>query len=467
MINKFYKTIHNKYSRFFEFIFFLRYLFGLFIAAFVLFLLIPNFFNFEQRVEVFKEHLVKNYSFKILRYEKIEFNSFPLPHIEIKNVLINPISSSTELNVKKLKIYPKFLNIYNFKNFQSKKIVLKQSDILLEILNFKIFVKKLINQKNNLYFDDLNIKITDGFKSLVSLENIKFTNSGFRKNLIEGNIFDKKFIAKINKNLNNINFKIPKSGLNLDINLDTKNNNNFTNGSFRSKILNTNLKFNFSYDQTSLKIYNSFFRNKNISFKNESLITFKPFLDSRLKFDIEEINVEIFKQLELDKLLTFKNILKKINIKNEINFKSKKFSRSFIDKLDLKFDLAYGRLNYTKNLFLSDSIFQCKGSVNLLEEFPLLFFDCSIFSESKQDFLKIFNINNKKDNKTFTLNATGNLGILNKKINFKNISIDENYKASSEDLNYFKSKFENILFNDNFVRIFNFKKIKEFILEIS
>jgi hypothetical protein len=59
-----------------------------------------------------------------------------------------------------------------------------------------------------------------------------------------------------------------------------------------------------------------------------------------------------------------------------------------------------------------------------LEEFPLLFFDCSIFSESKQDFLKIFNINNKEDNKTFTLKATGNLGILNKKINFKNISMN-------------------------------------------
>ena len=73
----------------------------------------------------------------------------------------------------------------------------------------------------------------------------------------------------------------------------------------------------------------------------------------------------------------------------------------------------------------------------------------------------------KKDNKTFTLNTKGNLGILNQKINFKNISLNENYNASNEDLKYFKEKFENILFNENFIDIFNLKKIKAFILEVS
>ena len=162
-----------------------------------------------------------------------------------------------------------------------------------------------------------------------------------------------------------------------------------------------------------------------------------------------------------------KNILKEINTKNEVNFNSKKFSRNFINKLNLKFNLAYGRLSYSKNLFISDNNFQCKGDLNLLEEFPLLFFDCSIYSNSKRDLLKKFNINIKKDNKVYTLNVKGNLSILNQKINFKDISTNENYKASNEDLNYFKEKFENILFKENFIKIFNLKKIKKFILEIS
>ena len=37
----------------------------------------------------------------------------------------------------------------------------------------------------------------------------------------------------------------------------------------------------------------------------------------------------------------------------------------------------------------------------------------------------------------------------------------------TEDLNYFKGLFEDILFDEGFIKIFDFKKIKEFILEIS
>ena len=467
MINKFYKTIHNKYSRFFRFIFFLRYVFALFFIATILFLLVPNYFNYEKRSETLKNHLIKNYDIKILKFEKIEFNSFPVPYIEFKNVSIQLETSPVELNVNKFRIYPKFLSIYNYQNFQSSKIVLKNSNVTFETLDFKFFVKEFINQKNNFYVDNLNIKINDASEPLVLLEKVKFTNYGYKKNIIEGNIFGKKFKTKINNNLNNINFKLLKSGLNIDIYLDEKNNKNSTNGALKLRILNTNIKFNFSYNKNRLNIDNSFFRSKNLSFKNESLITLEPFFNSNSKFDIEEIDVEIFKQSKLDELLKLKNILKKINTKNEIVFSSKKFNRSFFDKLNLKFDLAYGRLNYSKKILISDNIIKCNGNVNLLEEFPLLFFDCSINSETKSDLLKKFKIDIKKDNKTFILKARGNLNILNQKINFDNIVLNENYKASNEDLNYFKENFENILFNEDFVGIFNFNKIKEFILEIS
>ena len=466
MINKFYKTIHNKYYRFFSFIFFLRYVIGLFVISTILFLLVPNYFNYEKRSDSLKNHLAKNYDMKILTYEKIEFNSFMVPYIEFKNALIKLNTSPMELNVKKLKIYPKFLSIYNYQNFQSNKIVLKKSNMILKTSNFKFLIKKFINQKNNLYLNDLKIEINDAFKSLVSIEKVKFINYGYKKNIIEGYVFGKKFKTKINKNSNNINFKLLKSGINIDIQLDENNDTNSISGIFKSKILNTKLKSNFSYDENSLNIYNSFFRSKNLSFKNESFITLKPFVNSNSKFEIEDINVEIFEELKIDKFLN-SNILKKINVKNEVNFNSKKFSRNVFDKLNLKLDLAYGRLNYSKKLSISDDIFRCKGNINLLEEFPLLFFDCSINSESKRDLLKKFNINTKTDNETFNLNAKGNLNILNQKINFKDISLNENYKASNEDLNYFKETFENIIFNENFLGIFNFGKIKEFILEIS
>ena len=467
MINKFYKTIHNKYSRFFRFIFFLRYLSGLFIVAIILFLIIPSIFNSEKRSEVFKKYLTKKYDIKISEYESIEYNFFPLPNFEFNNLSINFDSSPAEMRVKKLKIYPKLLNIYNNQNFQSNKIVFNNSEIILGTLDFKIFIKTLLSQKNKLFFEDLNIRIYDAKSLLGSLENIKFTNFGYKKNIIEGNIFGEKFKTKINNNLDNINFKLHKSGIKIDINFKEKTDKNSINGVFKTKILNTNLKFDFSYDDKSLDIYNSFFRSKNLSFNNNSQIIFDPFLDSKLNFEIVDIDVKIFDKLKLEKLLTYKNILKKINSKNKIKYNSKKFSGSFIDKVDLKFELAYGRLNYSKNFSISDNIFKCKGKINLLEEYPLLFFDCLINSNSKRDLLKKFDIDIKKDNTIFNLSVKGNLNILNEKINFKEISMNNNYKASNEDLNYFKEKFENILLGDRFIKIFNLKRIKKFILEIS
>ena len=76
MLNKFYKTIHNKYSSFFKFIFFIRYLFVIFLISTALFLSIPNFFNYEKKLELIKNHLLKNYKFKIIKLEKIKFKLF-------------------------------------------------------------------------------------------------------------------------------------------------------------------------------------------------------------------------------------------------------------------------------------------------------------------------------------------------------------------------------------------------------
>ena len=63
MINKFYKTIHNKYYKIFRFIFFLRYLLVIFIGSTALFLTIPNYFDYDKRINIINDHLSKNYNF--------------------------------------------------------------------------------------------------------------------------------------------------------------------------------------------------------------------------------------------------------------------------------------------------------------------------------------------------------------------------------------------------------------------
>ena len=45
-------------------------------------------------------------------------------------------------------------------------------------------------------------------------------------------------------------------------------------------------------------------------------------------------------------------------------------------------------LVFSKEIFISGHIFSCDGEINLLEEYPILYFDCLMSSESKKKFLK-------------------------------------------------------------------------------
>ena len=465
MINKFFKTIHNKYSRFFKFIFFLRYLLAIFVTAITLFLTIPIFFNYEKREDFIKNYLIDNYNFEIRKYENIKYKPFPVPRLELKNVQINLKKSDTNLDVNKFKIYPNILSIYNFNDFKASKIILYENTANLEISKSSDFIKQLLNQTKKLSINDLEIKIINNKKILLRLENIHFANFGYKKNYIKGKVFGKKFKAELGKNFKSINFSILNSGITADLELNENQNKGRKTGIFKSKILNTNFKFNFEYKNDKLKIFNSYFRSKNLSFDNESLITFQPFLEIKTKFKIEEFNFKKFKKNNFNQIIEFKDNIKKINSKNIINYKSKKFPGEYIDDFNLQLDLAYGRVFFKKNFLFVENSFKCVGSLNILEEYPLLYFDCSAIINNKKKLFKKLSIKIKNNNDILRLKVKGNLNILNKKINFDKILLNEN-NSSKADLKYFKNTFENILFDKSFFEIFDLKKIKNYILEI-
>ena len=461
MLNKFFKTIHNKYSRLFKFIFFLRYLIAIFFVSIFLFLIVPIFLNHEKKIELIKSYFEENYGFEIKEYENIRYIAFPLPSLEFKKTQLKFLKSNANFNVNYLKIYPKIFSVYNPNHFEAKKIILKEIDVNLETSNFITFIEKLSKQRKKISFNDLKLKIVKDDKLVIKLENIFFSNFGYKKNSIEGKIFGKKFKAKFKDNLEFIELKLLNSGIITDLELNKKT----KTGTLKSKILNTNLKFDFEYDNQRIKIFNSYFRSKNLSFDNETLINYAPYLEITTNFELEELNSEIFKKINFNKLLKLQNIIKKINSTNTIIFKPKKFSKSFIDDLNLKVDLAHGRLNYEKDFLIEKNFFKCKGDLNLLEEYPSLYFDCLTIIKDKKKLLKKFSINTKRSNEILRLKVSGNLNILNKKITFEQISLNEN-KFQKEDLNYFKNSFESILFNKSFLEIFEIRKIKNYILEI-
>ena len=467
MINKIYKIINNKFSRFFKFIFFLRYLFAIFFVAMVLFLFIPHFFDYKKKEEIIKSYLSQNYNLDIIKLDNIKFISFPTPNLEIDNLISNFSSGRANLEVKKLKIYPKLLSIYNYDNFKAKKIKLENSQIVIDIKNISFIKKNIFDSNKRINFKNLDLEIKDNKNHIINIQNINFFNYGYKKNTMEGKIFYKDFIIKLQDDFNNIHFKLKDTGVSATLTLFEKSQNLNFKGSLKGKILKSNFKLNLIYNQNSLKIDNFFFRDEYLSFDSNGLVEFNPYFQVVLKSKIKNINSNKFQDLDIKYLLSFKDLFKRLNSQNEIIFKSKKFSRNLIDNLNLKVKTAYGRLNIEKNLSILDTKIYCKNDINLLDEFPVLYFNCELNSPNKKRLLKKVKIDHKKKDDRLELNFLGNLNMLNKKINFDSVSLNENYKATEEDLKYYKKTFENIFLDEEFFKLFQLSKLRKFIIEIS
>ena len=236
-------------------------------------------------------------------------------------------------------------------------------------------------------------------------------------------------------------------------------------GEIKAKILNSKLKFDFIYDENKIKILNSFYRGKKISLDGKSEIVLKPFFNLKSNYLIKEINIDNTDKQKFLEFIKNKDMIKKIISSNTFTFKSKKFSKSFLDEYQINLNFSYGRLTYSKKILISDSVFKCSGYTNLLDEYPIIYFDCELNSKSKKKLLKKFEINFKKA-ENLDLKFKGNLNILNNKINFDQVKVNNNYSASEEDLKFFKNNFEKNNFDEGITKIFNKKKIKNFLMEL-
>ncbi len=466
MINKIYKIIHNKYSRYLKFFFFLRYVFAIFLVAIFLFFLIPKFFNYEKKQEIIKEHLVNYYDLELNNYSSIEFNIFPFPNLSIKDINLKVKDKPIFFNTKNLNIFLNFENIYNYENFVAEKILLNNSRIDLDIDTTKNIFNYLGKLKYKLDVQNLNLNLKKKENFILKITKIDYSNHGYKKNRITGEIFDKKFKTYLNDDNKNLNFKILNTGIKADFNFDKVNKINSMSGSSKITILNNYLKFNFALQDNQMEITNSNLKNQDLSISFDSLILFDPFFEISSDIYINKVDEKLLNRLNLEKILKNQEILKKFNGNSKINYKKKKFRNSIVKKYYLELNLAHGRLNFLNKIYVLGGDIDCKGESLLTEEYPRLQFVCLFNLNDKRKLLKKFSISKNINKDLVNLNVEGSLNIFNKKINFKKINIGKNYIANEEDMKYFKETFENILFNDDFFSIFRINKIKEFLIEV-
>ena len=466
MINKIYKTIHNKFSIFFKFVFFIRYLFVVFFVATFLFLIIPLFFDYKKKEIIISDQLFQSYGLKINEIETIKYQPFPTPHLQLINSSGNLFSDDIDVKINNLTLYPSLPSIYNFSNYQINKIKLNKSRVEIDANQISGLIKNLLSLDNKIFLNDSVLKVQNDKINLVNLKSINFKNYGFKRNIIDGEIFDRIFKIKFSDKYRNLKFKLLNTGVSAEVDFDNIEEGPDKKGKLKSKLLNSNLKLNFIYDNNSLKINDLFFRDRRLSFDGSGILKINPFFEIILNSNIRNLRSEIFSNLELSKLFSMKDLIKKLNSQININYKARKFSNNLINDISLKTKLEIGRLSVSKILSIINSNAICNGEVNLLEDFPTLDFDCSIVSPDKRKFLKKLEINYKTKNEPFNLSFRGKLNILKNKVNFDYIKMN-NYEASAEDLKYYKNILENSFFEKNSLMNFNKENIKKFILEIS
>ena len=119
------------------------------------------------------------------------------------------------------------------------------------------------------------------------------------------------------------------------------------------------------------------------------------------------------------------------------------------------------------DFLIANTDIKCESNINLIEDFPIFYFDCFLNSPDKKILMKKIKIDYKNKNETLILNVKGSLNIINNKVNFDKIEVNKDYRATVEDLEYFKNSFENILFDENFIKIFDLSKLRRFISEVS
>ena len=467
MINNIYKRIHNKYSKFFNFFFFLRYVIGIFLIAIVSFISIPKFFDYEKKQEIIKEYLISYYDLELNNYSSIKFKVFPLPNLAIQDVNLKVKNHPIFFNTKNFNIFLKLKNIYNFDDFIGRKILLNDNKINLDIDTTKDLFNYFVKLKYELDIQKLNLNLRRKESSIIAIREINFSNYGYKKNQINGKIFGKKFEAHLDNDYKNVKLKILQTGIKANFKFDEINKVGTIGGSSKISVLNNYLKSNFLIKNKQVEITKANLRNKDLSISFDSLIKFNPFFEINSDIQINKMDKNLINIISLEKVLKNIEILKKFNSNNKVSYVKKRPYNSLIKSHFSELNLAHGRLVFFNKTSIPGGIINCKGDSLLMEEYPRLYFDCSFDLKNKKDFLKKFSISKKLDKNSLHLNVIGSLNLFNKKINFKKIVIDKkNDNSKKEDLSYFKQTFENILLDDNFFSIFKKEKIKEFILEI-
>ena len=415
--------------------------------------LIPTIYDKQKLSQKIENQILAKYNFEIKINNKVTYALLPKPHLVTRDVAI--LHNKKKIaDVKNFKIFISINNLFSFKSFEIKDLILDKTEFNLNISSVNFF-RELLNlepSKN---------------KILIKNSNIFFKNKDDEV-LFINKIFDSKFYYDSN-NLENLLisknkvFNIPyklliKSNKFKKLRLNIKNEINYNdlekNGLLEILFINKSTNLTYKINKNSLSYVSEDIKNN-----YKGIIDFKPFyissdfiyqgLNFRNLFNpdsllIDIINSEIFRNKNLNaninldvKDITNINELKNLELRLNIQEGDISFSNSKIMwKNDVKISLSESLLNYDKN------------QIYLTGKLNFSFADLDNFYRSFQ-----VKKNNRKKLSLIEIDFMYDLN--QNKINVDNVKIDN--KSNSEIDEYLEN------FNKSGGKIFNKVTFKNFI----
>ncbi len=389
-----------------------------------IFFSVPTFYDYKKHNQKIQEAINNEFKIKMSNLEDISFRFIPSPHLLIKNADLKIQNNETDSlgEIENIKVFISIAELYKSKNFQIKKIVIDKSNLYLNNLSLKNFIKNIKKSiVGNLIIKNTTLFYKDKKEEIILISKIK--NFNYRTEIdkekkiltIVGNIFDSNYEFKYIKDYNYPNVQ--------NVTIDLKNPNIL----FQSKLIddpnslkvkqkgNINIKFlnnknsiNYVINENDIEFKN--IDKKNFNFDLNGKINLKPF-HFDLIVDIKKINL-----LQLEKILyyvyqnhnsKFKNLSGNLKLKlNDIDNKiikngffnlffedSKMYLNKKIINLGDFASLEISDYEYLDNI---DQILQIKVKINILdkEKFNRFFFNYKKNKIKKNNLYFIYQYNN-------------------------------------------------------------------------
>mgnify|MGYP003684597135 CR=1 FL=1 len=439
---------------------------SIFVIFAISYFLAPTAYDKQLTKQVIKNQIFNRYNLNIKFNEKITYSLLPRPHFKSKNLAIFE-NDKIIGNVENFKIFISIDNLFSFKNFETKDLLLDKTEFSLYKSDFNFFYKLLKTEpsKNKIFIKNSKIFFKDKNEDVLFINKISNGKFYYDSNNLQ-NIFVSrnkvfkipfKIVIKNDKFNKTLFFEFNSKKIRLNIENETDYTDSLKKGVLEILLINRSTTLNYEVNKDNLS-----FKSKDTKNPYQGLIDFRPFYLST-NFNYEGLSLKnlfkddsIFVELIKNEVLINKNLNTNIslNVKNINNINE-------LNKLFLNINIQEGMIN------LSNSNIMWKDDLRIKLSESLLIYDqnhINLVGKIVLDFINIenfyrsFQVKKSARKKIKQIELDFNYNFDTKKVSFDNVRVDNipNLKSQKfiNEFNSSENKILNKIIFKNFVSNF-------------